>query len=131
MNINFSPVSMDQQLTLSREGDKIYANGELFDFGPLLEGATLPASAIASIWFSGQVDRIEGELHLTIRLPHGANAPYSTRFPAPIVVTGNGPIELPIYDLPADSAMGGESGGLERPEGLAGESSEEVAVRAE
>lgn len=98
MQINLSPVRMDEQLTLDREGDVLYVNGEAFDFGPLLEGATLPWGAVLSDWFPGTVDRIDGELHLTIRLPHGPNAPYSTRFPQPITVMEDGPVDLPIYD---------------------------------
>lgn len=100
MLIKLSPVRMDEQLTLSREGDILYVNGESCDLGPLLEGATLPQGAIESDWFPGPVDRIDGELQLTIRLPHGAYAPESTRFPQPIEVTGDGPVELPVYDDP-------------------------------
>lgn len=99
MQINFSPVRMDEQLTLDREGDVLYVNGEVFDFGPLLEGATLPQDAVLSDWFPGAVDRIDGELHLTIRLPHGPNAPHSTRFPEPITVTEDGPVDIPVYNI--------------------------------
>lgn len=99
MRVNLSPVRMDEQLTLDREGDVVYVNGEAFDFGPLQDGATLPWGAILSGWFTGQVDRINGELHLTIRLPHGPNAPVTTRFPEPITVTEDGPVDLPVYDI--------------------------------
>lgn len=99
MRIDFSPVRMDEQLTLERRGDTLSLNGEEFDFGPLLEGATLPADAILSDWFLGPVDRVDGSLSLTIRLPHGPNAPESTRFPTPIVVDEDGPVDLPVYDL--------------------------------
>lgn len=99
MQINFSPVRMDEQLTLDREGDVLYVNGEVFDFSQLLEGATLPWGAVLSDWFPGTVDRIDGELYLTIRLPHGPNAPESTRFPEPIVVMEDGTIDIPIYNI--------------------------------
>lgn len=98
MKIYLSPVRMDEVLTVDREGDLLYINGEVVDFGSLIEGASLPALAIESKWFVGQVDRINGELHLTLILPHGRNAPYSTRFPEPITVTENGPVALPIYN---------------------------------
>ncbi|MFJ4056725.1 hypothetical protein ACIPZC_25225 [Pseudomonas sp. NPDC089743] len=101
MIINLSPVRMDEELMVDREGDLLYVNGEVFDFGPLLEGATLPAEAISSKWFSGQVDRIGGELHLTLILPHGADAPEETRFPQPIVLTDDGTVDLPQPSLPA------------------------------
>ncbi|MGM7282541.1 hypothetical protein ABRY74_11950 [Pseudomonas guariconensis] len=101
MIINFSPVRMDETLAVERQGDVLYINGEACDLGPLLEGATLPASAISSKWFTGQLDRIGEVLRLTLVLPHGPNAPHSTRFPELITVTGNGPVKLPVYDLEA------------------------------
>lgn len=101
MIINLSPVRMDETLMVDREGDVLMVNGESFDFGPLLEGATLPASAIDSRWFTGQVDRVDGELHLTMILPHGANAPDEARFPKPIILPDDGPVDLPEHSLPA------------------------------
>lgn len=38
MLIKLSPVRMDEQLTLDREGDVLWLNGEQCDLGPLLEG---------------------------------------------------------------------------------------------
>lgn len=99
MQLTLSPVRMDEQLTLDRDGDTLYVNGEAFDFSPLAEGATLPQGAVLSDWFPGEVSRIDGELHLTIRIPHGANAPHATRFPEPMTITRNGPVALPIYNL--------------------------------
>lgn len=101
MKINLTPVRSDEQLEVSREGDTLILNGEPFDFSPLAAGASLPAWAIASGWFDGQVERVDGQLELTIRLPHAANAPESTRFPKPITVTADGPVDLPAYDSPA------------------------------
>ncbi|MCL8306348.1 hypothetical protein [Pseudomonas putida] len=98
MKITLSPVRMDEMLSVERAGDVLYLNGEACDLTHLTEGATLPASAIASRWFTGQVDRENGELHLTLILPHGPNAPHSTRYPEPITVTENGPVALPIYN---------------------------------
>lgn len=105
MQINLSPVRMDEQLTLDREGDVLYVNGEVFDFSQLLEGATLPWGTVLSDWFPGPVARINGELHLTIRLPHGPDAPYSTRFPSPITVNEDGPVDLPVYNIESDSEI--------------------------
>lgn len=99
MIISLSPVRMDERLTLDREGDVLYVNGEAFDFAPLSEGATLPWGAVLSGWFPGEVHRINGELHLTVRLPVGPDAPYGTRFPEPIVLAEDGPVELPIYTI--------------------------------
>ncbi|WP_414156577.1 hypothetical protein [Pseudomonas sp. BNK-30] len=98
MVINFSPVRMSEQVMVDREGDVLRINGEVFDFGPLLEGATLPVDAIASEWFAGSVDRIGGELHITLALPHGADAPEETRFPQPIIMDFDGAVPLPPYN---------------------------------
>jgi len=99
MQITFSPQRRDTPLALSRSGDTLTINGEAFDFSPLPEGATLPQEAITGDWFAGPVERIDGELHLTLALPHGANAPHETLFPAPITLTGDGPVALPPYEV--------------------------------
>jgi len=96
MHITLSPVRMDETLTASRSGDVLTLNGEAFDFGPLPEGATLPAEAIDSPWIVGPVSRIDGALHLTLRLPHGPNASQAVAFPEPVAVTQDGPIPLPF-----------------------------------
>ncbi|WCO82115.1 hypothetical protein vBPpSSYP_133 [Pseudomonas phage vB_PpS_SYP] len=113
MIINLSPVRMDTDLTLVKEGNKLYVNDEVADFTQLLEGATLPREAIHSEWFVGDVSRVDGELVLTIRLPHGPNAPVETRFPSPITVASDGQINLPIYDIPVETDDGQEFTTLE------------------
>lgn len=101
MIIKLSPVRMDETLVVSRAGDVLTANGETFDFTQLPEGATLPAEAIESDWFAGPVERISGELHLTLRLPHGPNPSQEVAFPEPISVTQDGPVALP-FDAPQE-----------------------------
>lgn len=103
MIINLSPIRIDESLSVERQGDVLYINGEACDLGSLQDGATLPASAISSKWFVGQVDRIDGELTLTLILPHGPNAPESTRFPQPLIVTEDGLVALPAYDAAPES----------------------------
>ena len=102
MIIKFSPVRMGKQLNITRFGDIITFNGEEFDFSPLPDCAVLPASAIDCKWITGEVSKTNGELELTIILPHGANAPYETRFPTPIQVYLDGPVTLPLYDIPVE-----------------------------
>lgn len=100
MIINFSPVRMDEELQVSLAGEILYLNGEAFDFGPLEDGDTLPQQAISSKWVAGAVERVGGELRLTLVLPHGPNAPETTRYPQPLVASGEGLISLPVYDIP-------------------------------
>lgn len=100
MHITLSPVRLDETLIASRAGDVLTLNGEAFDFTQLPEGGTLPAEAIASDWIVGPVSRISGELHLTLRLPHGPNPSQAVAFPEPIHVAEDGPIALPFDPEP-------------------------------
>lgn len=95
MIVKFSPVRRDETIAVSLAGDVLTINGQPFDFTQLQEGATLPAEAIDSEHFAGPVERIDGELHLTLLLPHGPNPSPAVAFPQPITVTADGPVELP------------------------------------
>lgn len=103
MKIKLSPVSQDEQLTASVSGDVVIVNGSVLDFTPLQEGDTLPNGAVGNRWIQGSVQRINGEIHITLVLPHGQNAPHETRYPAafsePITVL-DGEVPLPPYDAP-------------------------------
>ncbi len=101
MIIKLSPVRLDETLEVSVVGDVLTLNGEPFDFTQLPEGATLPSDAINSEWFVGPVERIGGELQLTLRLPHGPNPSQAVAFPQPITVTQDGPVLLP-FDAPQE-----------------------------
>lgn len=102
MKIKLSPINICEQLVAYVVGDTITLNGASFDLSPLLGGETLPSDAIGKPWITGDVQRIDGEIHLTLLLPHGYNAPQETRFPAaqnePMTVT-DGPVPLPPYEL--------------------------------
>jgi hypothetical protein len=80
-HITLSPQRRDDTLTVIKSGDTLIINGVEYDFSPLLDGATLPAEAIGCPWIVGPVERIGGELHITLRLPLGANASHAARFP--------------------------------------------------
>lgn len=95
MIIKLSPVRSDDALKLERAGDILIVNGVEFDFTPLPDGATLPAAAIDSPFFSGPVSRVDGEIECVIMLPHGANAAQSVMFPNPIIDPPDGVVVLP------------------------------------
>lgn len=97
MHITLIPVRMDAALTLHRAGDVLTVNGVAYDFGPLPEGAVLPATAVDCDWIAGAITRAGGVLQLSLILPHGPDAPHEARFPAPISAP-NGPIDLPPHD---------------------------------
>lgn len=81
-------------LTAAVSGDTITLNGQALDFSPLPDGATLPRAAIACEWIVGDVQRIDGVLHIPLLLPHGPDATEAARFPQPINVT-SGDVEFP------------------------------------
>ncbi|ULB10742.1 hypothetical protein ORIO_12595 [Cereibacter azotoformans] len=95
MHIKFAPQRRDDALTLARSGDTLTINGETLDLSAIPEGATLPREAVACEWLASDIERIGGVLHLTLILPHGADAPQEVLFPAPVLVEPDGPIALP------------------------------------
>ena len=95
MNITLSPQRRDDTLTVTKQGDTLTINGTAYDFSQLPDGGTLPADAVDSEFVIGSVDRVNGELELTLLLPHGANASEAARFPEPIIDPADGELELP------------------------------------
>ncbi|ORL61366.1 hypothetical protein B7H20_02925 [Pseudomonas aeruginosa] len=92
----FAPLPRrDERLSLSRAGDVLTVNGQAFDFTPLPEGGELPAEAIGSEWFAGPVLRRAGRLELILRFPLAADASAAARFPEPLMIEADGPVELP------------------------------------
>jgi len=86
-------------------GDVLTINNEPFDFTQLPTGATLPADAIGSDYFAGPVDRIAGELHLTLKLPTGPNPSRAVAFPEPITAV-DGPVAIPFDPEPEPEFAG-------------------------
>lgn len=82
-------------LAISVAGDVLTLNGMTLDFSQLPDGAMLPRAAIACDWIVGDVQRIAGVLHIPLLLPIAADASEAARFPTPIIVTQDGPVELP------------------------------------
>ncbi len=98
MKIKLSPVRIDAVYSASVNGDTlVFDDDTVLDFSPLQEGEVLPGDAIACPWIVGDVTRIEGEVQLTLVLPHGVNAPEETRFPTPVLVM-EGVIPFPPYN---------------------------------
>lgn len=99
MKISFSPQRRDDALVIEKTiGDRLRINGELYNFNSLEEGDEVPAGAIPTEWIIGPVRRGNGEIDLTILLPHGPNPPQHVAFPEPIIVTENGLIALPTEE---------------------------------
>jgi len=95
MIIKLLPVRMDDTLDVVKVGDTLTINGEDFDFSPIGEGDTLPTLAISSGWFVGEVNRINGELELTLILPNPWNYSQEQAFPIPLIDVQDGPVVFP------------------------------------
>lgn len=93
MRISFCPQRRDDTLSLEKtSGDRMRINGELFNFGPLGEGDVLPEAPCE--WIVGPVTRTDGDIHLTLILPHGPNPTEAQAYPQPITVTEDGLINV-------------------------------------
>lgn len=102
MKIKLSPVYFDAQpMSVFTQGDSLVINGLTLDFSQLPEGATLPAQATSCPWLISPIERVGGELVVTLLLPIPENASQAARFPSDIVSTGSGRISLPIPDAEA------------------------------
>ncbi|HCF9826579.1 TPA: hypothetical protein ACVGJ5_007100 [Pseudomonas aeruginosa] len=99
MIIKLSPYAplpgSNERLVLARVGDVLTVNGQSFDFTPLPDAGELPAEAIGSEWFAGPVVRREGRLEFSLRFPLADDASATARFPEPLLVEADGPVELP------------------------------------
>lgn len=96
MKIFLSPMRRDDTLAVEKNGDRLRINGELFNFNPVLEGATIKAADIPSEWICSDVTRIDGDVHICLVLPHGADPAEYVAFPAAIENPPDGVIDLPF-----------------------------------
>lgn len=102
MRISFSPqYRQDGPLVLEKSsGNRLRINGELFNFNPLQDGDLLPPGTVPSEWIVGPVERVDGEVRLTVILPHGMHPSPSVAFPEPVIVDEDGPIPVPVDAAP-------------------------------
>lgn len=111
MILTLSPLRTDETLEVVKFGDVLRVNGEDFDFSPIGEGDTLNADAISSIWFSDKVERVNGELVLTLILPNPWNYSPEQAFPVQLLDVPDGPVALP-QPLPITEEMNEEHSAL-------------------
>lgn len=96
MKIFLSPQRRSGHLAIEKAGDVLTINGEGFDFSSLPDGATIPEGIVPCEWVIGAVERVDGDLQITVILPHGPNPPEALLFPASIINPPDGPIVLPV-----------------------------------
>lgn len=95
MIINLSPQRRDDALAILKSDDTLNINGLDFDFSGIEEGDLLPREAVGCEFLISDVERVNGDIVLTLILPNGANASQSARFPQPIINPPDGVVELP------------------------------------
>lgn len=95
MIINLAPQRRDDTLEVIRAGSILTVNGQVFDFSRMNDGDTLPNSAISSEWFAGDVNKLDGELSLTLLFPNPWNYSPEQAFPAPLVNVPDGHVIFP------------------------------------
>lgn len=108
MRIHFSPIFADGSLSLAREGDTLVIDGEAFDFSQLAEDHVLPRAAVSCAIVASDVTRQEGQIVLTLLLPHGSNAAEAVRFPAPVDLVDDGPVDAPGLTPPNEATTIGD-----------------------
>ena len=95
LKINLSPVRSDElQPKVSYIAPVLTVNSTAYDLSELPDGATAKHPVL------GTVERSGNDYELTLLITHGFSAPESTRFPEPLTVTVDGPVELPLYNTP-------------------------------
>lgn len=95
MIIKLSPNRRNDTLGVVSLGSILIINGETFDFSRMVDGDTLPQSAIQSDWFAGDVDKDNSELTLTLLLPLPANYSPEQAFPVDLINVPDGPVVFP------------------------------------
>lgn len=103
MRIKLRGQRRDDLLIVEKLGDTLLLNGEVFDFSRMVDGDTLPMSAIVSQWFDDDVERVGDELIVTLILPNPWNYSPEQAFPVDLVDVPDGlvifPPPLPIPEI--------------------------------
>lgn len=113
MKITLWPDLAEWSIKASVSGDTITINDDKFDFSPLAEGYRLPQEAIGSKYFveGTHIERIGGEVHLTLRFPVQWDSPVEVRSPATatVITTKRGAVKFPdaspVIDKPVDAVV--------------------------
>jgi hypothetical protein len=95
MKIIWSPQRSDEVLAVSKAGEKLFINGDVFDFSSVVEGDFDEAWIPPSKFISSQPRRIAGDLQIVLVLPYREDAKDTARFPDPIVNPPDGELTLP------------------------------------
>jgi len=101
MKITLYPQRRDDELTLSLHGEHLTVSGDVLDLSTIPDGATVPMEAIDNLFIAGPIERIDGELRVSLLLPQ--SSPFGVfdeagmmRPPYDLVINQDGDISLPV-----------------------------------
>lgn len=102
--IKLSPQRRDDPVPeITVDGNSVFINGDEIDFTELPLGSTYPNGNDLSEWIAGEVSRDEnGDVTLTVILPHGPNPREDQAFPEPAILDGDGLVLLPQNSEPEE-----------------------------
>lgn len=95
MRIKLSPQRRDDTLSISKVGNALVINSEVYDFSVMKNGDRLPASAVKCEYIVGEISFNNDELEIEIILPLPENYTYEQAYPKDIYFNGDGKIPLP------------------------------------
>jgi hypothetical protein len=105
MNIKFKPVNCcNRKLeSLSVQGSSLIINGETLELNDYIGVGQTDLDEQGNLFVLNDLKheylkRCDPDLNVTVLLPHGTNAPESTRFPEPIENVQDGDIAVPDYE---------------------------------
>lgn len=91
--VSFSPLLSEGTLTVIKFGEKLTINGDTIDLSVIPDSATVKHAHVIHPFLVDKIERINGVINLTVRLPYIADGHVKT--PVPITVTTDGSISLP------------------------------------
>lgn len=101
MKIIFYPQRRDDELSLSLQDEHLTISGDVLDLSTIPDGATVPMEAIDNPFVCGPIERIDGELHISLLLPR--STPFGVfdddgkmRPPCELSISQDGEIALPV-----------------------------------
>ena len=95
MRISFSPQRSEASLTIRKSGELLIIGDTSIDFSSIPDGATVQDARRFHAMLRGAIERIDGEIHVTVVLPIGPAAPEAVRFPSTVTVIADGAIANP------------------------------------
>jgi len=105
--IKLFAVLMDGELTASLKGERLTVGEDVLDLSMIPDGYQVHSNDIECKWLAPMsvIERNNGVLSLTLKLPVTPDSPESMRNPEPLAVTRDGPVSIPGAPVVAVSVI--------------------------